>query len=64
MRETELWRRLEQQLGSGYARVWAEQQVMAALGSRTVVEALAAGVPPKTVWRACWEALELPLKER
>lgn len=59
-----MWRRLGQQLGSGYARVWAEQHVMAELGGRTVVEALAAGVPPKTVWRACWAALELPAKER
>ncbi|WOQ18465.1 DUF3046 domain-containing protein [Raineyella sp. W15-4] len=64
MRETELWRRLERHLGPGYARVWAEQHVMADLAGRTVVEALAAGVPPKTVWRACWAALELPPSER
>lgn len=64
MRETELWRRLEQHLGSGYAHVWAEQQVLAELGGRTVVEALAAGVAPKQVWRACWAALELPARER
>ncbi|WOP18302.1 DUF3046 domain-containing protein [Raineyella sp. LH-20] len=64
MRETELWRRLEHHLGSAYARVWAEQHVMADLAGRTAVEALAAGVPPKTVWRACWAALELPASER
>ncbi len=64
MRETELWRRLERQLGSGYARVWAEQQVLADLGGRTVVEAIDAGVNPKEIWRACWAALELPARER
>ncbi|SDB84366.1 Protein of unknown function [Raineyella antarctica] len=64
MRETELWRRLELHLGSGYARVWAEQQVLADLGGRTVVEAIAAGVNLKTIWRACWGALELPARDR
>lgn len=64
MRETELWRRLEWHLGSGYARVWAEQQVLADLGGRTVVEAIAAGLQPKRIWRACWGALELPAHER
>lgn len=64
MRETELWRRLEQHLGAGYAQVWAEQQVLADLGGRTVVEALASGLPPKEIWRACWAALALPARER
>lgn len=64
MRETELWRRLELHLGAGYARVWAEQQVLAGLAGRTVVEALAAGAPPKQVWRECWVVLELPARER
>jgi hypothetical protein len=38
--------------------------VLADLGGRTVEEALAAGVPPKQVWRAVWAALELPARER
>ena len=64
VRETELWRRLEQHLGGGYAKVWAEQQVMAELGGRTVVEAIAAGLQPKTIWRACWAVLDLPARDR
>ncbi len=64
MREAELWERLVQHLGPGYARVWAAQFAVAGLGSRTVVEALADGVPCKVVWRAVWEALELPASER
>jgi len=64
MREAELWQRLVAQLGSGYARVWAEQVVLADLGGRTVSEALAAGVPCKTIWRAAWAHLELPAHDR
>lgn len=51
-------------LGSAYARVWADQTSLAALGNRTVGEALTAGLPCKRIWRAVWEALELPASER
>jgi hypothetical protein len=64
VRHTEFWSRMERALGPAYARSWAEQQVLGALGGRTVVEALAAGEPPKVVWRAVWSALELPVRER
>ncbi|MDR1450133.1 MAG: DUF3046 domain-containing protein [Propionibacteriaceae bacterium] len=64
MREAELWSRLEAALGSGYARAWAEQVVMAALGGRTAAEALAAGMPCKKIWRAAWAQLELGPDQR
>ena len=64
VRHTEFWERMEQHLGSAYAHVWAEQFVMGDLDHRTVVQALEAGVPPKQVWRAVWEALDLPASER
>jgi hypothetical protein len=64
MRHTELWARLEHALGTGYYRVWADQFVMGDLGSRTVTEALNAGVEPKQVWSAVWRTLELPETER
>lgn len=64
MRHTEFWERMEHHLGPGYAKVWAETQVIGDLDHRTVDEALAAGVPPKQVWRAVWEVLELPASER
>ncbi|MBW8752385.1 MAG: DUF3046 domain-containing protein [Propionibacteriales bacterium] len=38
--------------------------VLSELGGRTVDEALAAGVPPKEVWRAVWGALQLPARDR
>lgn len=55
---------MEQHLGAGYARVWAEQFVIADLGHRTAQEALEAGMAPKEVWRAVWQVLELPASER
>lgn len=58
------WERLERQLGSGYARVWADTQVMRALDGRTAREALDAGETPKSVWWAVHQTLELPLSER
>lgn len=64
MRHTEFWARLDHHLGRAYARTWAEQQVIGDLGSRTPAEALDAGVPPKEVWAAVWQALELPASER
>ncbi|MCW3157885.1 DUF3046 domain-containing protein [Micropruina sonneratiae] len=64
MREAELWARLTRHLGGGYALVWAESHVIGELGSRTVRQALAAGVPAKQVWRAVWQNLELPASER
>lgn len=64
MRHTEFWDRMELALGPAYARSWAERFVIGDLGERTAQEALAAGVPPKEVWRAVHAVLELPAKER
>lgn len=64
MRHTELWDRMDTALGPAYARSWAEQHVLAELGGRTVMEALAAGEEPKQVWRAVWKTLGLPPRER
>ena len=64
MRLTEFWARMEAALGPAYARAWADRYVIEELGSRTVVEALAAGEPAKDVWAAVWRALELPASER
>lgn len=64
MRHTEFWARMEQALGSAYAEVWADQQVLSDLEGRTVSQALSAGEPPKQVWRAVAEALSLPESQR
>lgn len=64
MKESELWRRLHQHLGDSYARVWAAEHNLNDLGARTVAQALADGEPTKNIWRAVWDALELPDRER
>ena len=64
MRHTEFWSRMEHHLGPAYSRTWAHEQVLAGLGGRTVEQALSEGETPKRVWRAVWEALELPPSER
>jgi hypothetical protein len=64
VRHTEFWSRMESHLGPAYARTWAREQVLVGLQGRTVEQALAEGETPKSVWRAVWEALELPLSER
>jgi hypothetical protein len=64
MRHTEFWARMDQVLGATYSRVWSTQHVLSALGGRTVEQALAAGVPPKEVWRAVADALQVPDSQR
>lgn len=52
MRLTDLWFRMEQTFGAGYAQSVARDQVIPELGGRTVDEALAAGREVADVWRA------------
>lgn len=64
MRYTEFWARMDAALGAAYSRTWADTQVIGALAARTVNEALATGEDPKSVWRAVWAHLELPVSQR
>jgi hypothetical protein len=52
MRLADFWERMELTLGRTYARSWAADQSLAELQGRTVMEALAAGVPTRQVWHA------------
>ncbi|HVV29996.1 MAG TPA: DUF3046 domain-containing protein [Mycobacteriales bacterium] len=64
MRLTEFWARMERQFGAGYADSVARDQVLAALGGRTVHEALDAGEDAKQVWRAVCAHFDVPARER
>jgi Protein of unknown function (DUF3046) len=64
VRHTEFWARMEQALGSAYARTWSREHVIAGLGERSVQQALDDGEDPKTVWREVWKALRLPARDR
>ncbi|WP_449061676.1 DUF3046 domain-containing protein [Planomonospora algeriensis] len=52
MRLSEFWKRMKLHFGDPYAESWAHDYVIAELGSRTVVQALADGIAAKEVWHA------------
>lgn len=64
MRLTDFWARMNRRFGPAYAESFARDQVLAPLGGRTVIEALAAGEEAKAVWRAVCEAVDVPAPER
>ncbi len=64
MKHSEFWVRMEHHLGVGYARVWADTQVIGGLRNRTALEALDSGELPKVVWRAVHAHLGLPATDR
>ena len=64
MKLTEFWDRMREQFGDVYAESVAKDQVLAALGDRTVNQALADGEDAKTVWRAVAETFEVPERLR
>ncbi len=55
---------MERRFGVPYARSYAADMVLAELGSRTVLQALAEGDDVKGVWRAVCDATAAPLSER
>ncbi|MFB9966989.1 DUF3046 domain-containing protein [Sinosporangium siamense] len=64
MRITEFWRRMHAQFGEVYSESWARDYVIAELGSRTVVQALADGEPAKKVWQAVCVTVDVDPKLR
>ena len=64
MRLQEFWTRLSGHFGSMRAQSVARDHVFAALGGRTAVDALEAGLPVRKVWLAICEEYEVPARER
>jgi hypothetical protein len=64
VRHSEFWQLMDDEFGAGYARTVARDQVMAALGGRTAQEALRARVPPRQVWSALCDLMEVPSARR
>jgi hypothetical protein len=52
VRLTDFWARMEQAFGATYARSIAADHSFAALGNRTIDQAIADGVETATIWRA------------
>jgi Protein of unknown function (DUF3046) len=64
VRISDFWRLMEDEFGSGYARVLAATLVLAGVGGRTAEQALAAGVEPRKVWLAVCELQDVPEERR
>jgi hypothetical protein len=64
VRLQEFWSRLDGHFGSMRAQSVARDHVYAALGGRSAVDALEAGLPVRRVWLAICEEYEVPPKER
>jgi DUF3046 family protein len=64
VRLTVFWERMGEQFGDVYAQSVAQDYVLAALGSRTVNQALADGEEVKAVWQAVCEAFRVPERLR
>ncbi len=55
---------MEGQFGSMRAQTVARDHVFSALGGRTAVDAIEAGLPVRRVWLAVCEEYEVPARER
>ncbi|MCF3141311.1 DUF3046 domain-containing protein [Paenarthrobacter sp. AR 02] len=55
---------MDDEFGAGYSRVLASSLVLAGVGGRTAVEALAAGYQPREVWLALCDVQDVPLERR
>ena len=64
VRLTVFWDKMRAQFGDAYAASVASDHALGDLGSRTVDQALAEGIEPKTVWHAVCEAFQIPERSR
>jgi hypothetical protein len=64
VRLQEFWSRLDSQFGPMRAHSVARDHVFAALGGRSAIDAIDAGLPVRKVWLAICEEYEVPVKER
>lgn len=64
MRLSALRRLMADEFGEHYAASVAADHTMAALGGRTVDDAVAAGVEPRVVWEALCDSFDVPAERR
>lgn len=58
------WTLMRDEFGETYADSLARDHVLGTLGNRTALQALESGVPPRTVWEAICEDLDVPESRR
>jgi hypothetical protein len=64
VRISHFWALMDDEFGPSYAGTLARDHVLGALGQRTAVAALADGVPPREVWLALCDDLDVPPERR
>jgi len=64
MRMSDFWRLMDDEFGAAYARSLARDHVLGALGNRTALEALEAGVNPRETWLALCVDMDIPQDRR
>jgi hypothetical protein len=64
MRMSDFWRLMDDEFGAAYARSLARDHVLGALGNRTPLEALEAGIKPREVWLALCVDMDVPVERR
>ena len=60
VRLTDFWERMDAVFGAEYSRSWARDFTLSALGERTVVQAVDAGVDTREIWNAVCAAVDVP----
>ncbi|MGL5928028.1 MAG: DUF3046 domain-containing protein [Dermatophilaceae bacterium] len=64
MRHSKFWELMAEEFGETYAESLASSLVLSALGGRTAREALDAGIPPREVWVALCDSMDVPEPRR
>jgi len=64
MRLSEFWELADAVFGPEYSRVLARELALTGVSSLTPVDALDAGVPPRDVWHAWCNEMQIPVNER
>ncbi|MFN3865304.1 MAG: DUF3046 domain-containing protein [Demequina sp.] len=64
MRHSQFWALIDVVFGADYSRSLARDLALDDLDSRTCAEALQDGVPPRDVWHALCDQMDVPLDKR
>lgn len=64
MRRSEFWRAISDEFGESYGAVLVADLSLGTMGGRTAQQAIENGDPPRDVWLALCDAMEVPLARR
>jgi hypothetical protein len=64
MRLSEFWLAVSDEFGPEYGRVLTSDLVLAAIGDQTAAQGIAKGVPPREIWLALCDVMDVPAHRR